>query len=624
MKGDFTRFTFDRRKHYSGIRMQQGRAQLDADWNELGDIHKYRREVEYRDFIGTPGVPRAAAGLGVRAWPDGAGLTLSAGRLYADGHLCENEADVAITAQPDLPGYVLPTADGLYLAYADVWEHNVTAIEDPALREPALGGAETATRIKTLWQVKLLHLPGADPQSRALDAFPAWDALVAAPAGALAARTSASIAGQLDNRLYRVEIHEVDEAVGTVTFKWSRDNGSVVAAWLGQTGVLLSVSGPARADAGAFASGHWVELLDDERELRGQHGTLVRLLRVVGDTLELEPATATGPIDLASFGSHPRARRWDSGGAVAVPADGSWIALERGVEVQLAPPAAGAYRAGDYWLVPARAATGGVEWPQSGPDPIPMPPHGIHHAYARLALVELRAGVFTVREDARFQFLPLIDLKELTVLRAANNAPPGSIYVDGLGNVGFGTSTPEARLDIEGSLRLAVGPAVDEISTDPTFGDATDAAIPTGRAVKDYVDDLVAKAMPPGAIVMWSGRLDAIPVGWRLCDGSQGTPDLRSRFVVGAGAGYAVGATGGADQVTLTAAQMPSHNHGYSDIYWSEVSGWVDVPGGVGNWGPEDHDNRGHEMGRATGHAGGSQPHENRPPYYALAYIMKL
>lgn len=67
--------------------------------------------------------------------------------------------------------------------------------------------------------------------------------------------------------------------------------------------------------------------------------------------------------------------------------------------------------------------------------------------------------------------------------------------------------------------------------------------------------------VPKGGIILWSGAIANIPAGWALCNGSNGTPDLRNRFVVGAGSTYAVGDTGGADSVTLTAAQMPTHNH---------------------------------------------------------------
>jgi len=72
-------------------------------------------------------------------------------------------------------------------------------------------------------------------------------------------------------------------------------------------------------------------------------------------------------------------------------------------------------------------------------------------------------------------------------------------------------------------------------------------------------------SVPRGVIVMWSGSIATIPSGWALCDGANGTPDLRDRFVVGAGSSYSVGATGGENIHTLTVAEMPSHNHTYTD-----------------------------------------------------------
>jgi microcystin-dependent protein len=67
--------------------------------------------------------------------------------------------------------------------------------------------------------------------------------------------------------------------------------------------------------------------------------------------------------------------------------------------------------------------------------------------------------------------------------------------------------------------------------------------------------------VPQGGIIMWSGSVANIPNNWQLCDGTNGTPDLRGLFVVGAGGTYSVGATGGANTVTLTQAQIPAHSH---------------------------------------------------------------
>src|SRR6266850_4998173 len=158
MKGDFTRNTYDPAKHYSSVRLQQGRVQLDADWNEQIDIAAHRDETTATDVVGREGGPLHAAGFAVTV--QGGNLVVGAGRYYVDGILCENEAPVTVAAepavatvpvQPDLPGVPLPTTDGTYLAYLDVWQRHLTALEAPAIREEALGGPDTGTRTKAVW-----------------------------------------------------------------------------------------------------------------------------------------------------------------------------------------------------------------------------------------------------------------------------------------------------------------------------------------------------------------------------------------------------------------------------------------------------------------------------------------
>lgn len=138
----------------------------------------------------------------------------------------------------------------------------------------------------------------------------------------------------------------------------------------------------------------------------------------------------------------------------------------------------------------------------------------------------------------------------------------------------------------------------------------------TDAATKAYVDTAtkahVDTAIPIGGIILWSGSVASIPPNWKLCDGTNGTPDLRDRFVVGAGGDYAVGETGGEATHTLTIEEMPAHSH------------VIGIGGGhmVSKTYPMGGDT--FEYNKNTTSVGGGQPHENRPPYYALAYIMRV
>src|SRR5947208_21085 len=190
MKGDFTRDTFDPSKHYQQVLMQQGRAQVDADWNEQGAIDGHRDETTTADIVGKCGGPAEGAAFGLFTDPSqltedekahlaelGLGITsppsssppagdffLSAGHYYVDGILCENEWATFYTAQPDRID-VEPLTEGNYLLYLDVWQRLLTALEDAEIREPALGGPDTATRVKTIWQVRALDLELSPPLS---------------------------------------------------------------------------------------------------------------------------------------------------------------------------------------------------------------------------------------------------------------------------------------------------------------------------------------------------------------------------------------------------------------------------------------------------------------------------
>jgi hypothetical protein len=133
-------------------------------------------------------------------------------------------------------------------------------------------------------------------------------------------------------------------------------------------------------------------------------------------------------------------------------------------------------------------------------------------------------------------------------------------------------------------------------------------------ADKEKLNSIPAGGVPAGVILMWSGSAGTIPTGWALCDGQSGRPDLRDRFILGAGHDFAVGATGGERTHTLTISEMPAHGH---SLTVATKNG--DLTG--------DHDYDAYGAGVGTtltaGNTGDGGAHENMPPYYALCFIIK-
>lgn len=438
MKGDFTRFTWTPEKNYSSVRMQQGRVQVDADWNEQADIVEHLRETGVGDLVGARGVPMQGGGFEVSVVGSDDDLGLSAGRIYVDGIHCVAPAGLTYRNQRDFPEAPLPSQmdpppdplAGRYLVYLDVWRRHVTAVEDPSIRERALGGPDTATREQTVCQVKLFPAGPDEGRPDCLANPPGWGDLTAPSSGRLRARTRPGVASsdpcivpaqagytRLENQLYRVEVHE-GGTLGDATFKWSRDNGSVVTAWLGQTSAKpeeLQVASTGNDKVLGFHDAHWVELTDDTRELHGRPGLILRVVRVEGDVIEIDPQGRT--IDRDDFPRNPKIRRWDlpatADGAPPVTAPTSnqgYLELENGIEVRFEQ---GTYRTGDFWVIPARAFVGEfageIEWPQEsaeqGEARLSL---GIEHHYCKLGLVVFEGEEFDSEATDCRPFFPAV------------------------------------------------------------------------------------------------------------------------------------------------------------------------------------------------------------------------
>ncbi len=388
-------------------------------------------------------------------------LSIEPGRCYVDGVLCELESRVSYAHQAD-GGAAARLGPGAWLIYLDAWQRHVSMLDAPAIREVALGGPDTATRARTIAQVRALPLPASSPFDWNCDsAIEAWDALAGAPRPLLAARAEPQLAAaslceiaatagyrRLANQLYRVEIHD---GGASPTFKWSRENGSVAYAVVSvsvdavqqQTTVRLAARG---RDANLDLAVHdRVELLDDDADLVDRKGVFFDYLNDGNDKLELVLAGVPGGALGQDPSRHPILRRWDhqpvmAGANVLPVVEGNWLDLEDGVQVWFEP--GGVYRPGDYWQIPARTITADVEWPANEDgDPIAEPPAGIADAYCRLGLVEVAEdGGIAVVSDCRDLFPPLTEMAQL-------------LYVSGDGQ----DAAPHALLPQPLAVRVARG-----------------------------------------------------------------------------------------------------------------------------------------------------------------------
>ncbi len=431
MHGDFSRWTYRPGRGYRSVLLQQGRVLLDADWNEQTELIRQHEETRTRDVVGDSGGPVGDGGFSITddtgsapagaAWAE---LRLTGGRYYVDGILCESTL-TSLAAQPFL-GLVEPPA-GTYVAFLDVWQRQVTADEDPQLREPALGGPDTTTRSQTVWQVRLTDRGAALCSDLDRDLLPRTiprltASIDDAPAGADPCEITASGGYRLlENQLYRVQIHRPRTGGRPATYTWSRENGSVVARVLGIDPVsghpdqsMLTLDREGRDDTLSFNRGDLVELTSTTRELRGEPGSLVIADSPIGTTLKITWAAPADVVDLAGLGEHPIARRWEGTDTATTAAKD----LEGGVQVAF-PESADA-RTGDYWLIPARTVrleygvgtrAGTIDWPtDAGGDPVPQAPAGPHHHTAAIGLLTRDAAGWTLDGDCRRLFPPLTEL----------------------------------------------------------------------------------------------------------------------------------------------------------------------------------------------------------------------
>ena len=360
----------------------------------------------------------------------GDGESDDAGRYYVDGLAAIMEGFATYLSQEDYPEppAINVGGSGTALVYLDLWRRTITAVEDPEIREVALGGPDTCTREKLVAQVKVLGASGCGqdigPRVRPV------------PSGTLTAnlapkteqaecdfRPELDYTG-LDNSLYRVEIHVGGAATATV-FKWSRNNGADLVPVTAFDPDTVSVVVP---DDRLLCCGDWVELADDVSDLAdfnntAKHGKLATIVDMTdvtdGVKIKLDfryPALST----TAPFASrvdaggkpvrHPKLRKWHGVEAVkdytGLDPDGTpKTQLEHGIRLAFS---SGQFFPGDYWQFAARVLTRAIEELDEAP------PVGPVHHYAPLGDLSVEAGK-AVLAGCRLVFSPLTRLEATDV-----------------------------------------------------------------------------------------------------------------------------------------------------------------------------------------------------------------
>lgn len=415
-RGDFTRDTFNPVHQFSKVLMQQGRVQIDADWNEQVSILTHYLRGLAADLIGPHGAPAGMdgnPGEGFRIEAKKKTIIIHPGPYYVNGIRCDGHTDAK--EEP----LEIEKKSSRYLIYLDVWERHVSYVEKDSIREVALTGADTATRAKIEWQVKQQPLD----QSADEDMKAQYTAFLNAlkekrpGSGRMRARARKSdpqemapclIAPEsryrgLENQLYRVEIHNSGDEK-KATFKWSRENGSVIFPITDKVdGPLISLEHLGRDCRYGLNCNDWVEIYDDDHAIKEERGHLFQVEEVDHDNRQVRLSPTPGADVGADPDKHPYLRRWDhkNGNEKGVPlkegsGENGWIDLEDGIQIQFLKTVSPAkkkkspsrqYYAGDYWLIPARTISGDVEWPGPQNNPHDLPAHGTVHHYAPLALV---------------------------------------------------------------------------------------------------------------------------------------------------------------------------------------------------------------------------------------------
>jgi ABC-type branched-subunit amino acid transport system substrate-binding protein len=472
MSADISRNTFRKRNHFRRVIEQQGRGHLDSEFNEQIDILHHYRDSSLKDIIGPTGAPLANPGFKITFDKTGdSNFLIGKGHYYVDGMLCENHEDIPSKSQSDLP-YIeeddlqvsIPKKNFDHIVYLDVWEKDITCVDDESILEPALNGVSNTIRSKLVWQVKVLPL---NISSIAYKSSNPYMSQLLSELNVKRCKLQARVEENqetpqeceippavgysgLDNLLYRVEIHSVNDEL--ITYSWSKYNKSGVA----KVDIIengnkdeINLKFLDEGSKSVFKDANWVELTNNRRELQGLPGFHLKIkinkidenkiFFYINDVNELLKEINIKKLD--------KCIAWNDVGTVKYQEDAK---LEHGIKIRFIKSETDeSLKTGDYWLIPARTIIKDILWPKNQIGlrkaiPCALTPIGIKHHYALLAIISYdKENKWVTTRDLRNFF------NELSVF-------PRLLYTGGNGQTGI----PGKKLTFPLKAHVVTSPGV--------------------------------------------------------------------------------------------------------------------------------------------------------------------
>jgi hypothetical protein len=346
MKGDFSRFTYNPLNNYLSVLKQQGRVEIDSDWNEQSEIILENFRKALVDIIGPFAIATNpdsnfdnSKALSISDFKVRAGgildFKIGCGYVYIGGYPYQLPLETRYSTQQDFPEPEITQIEGDILVYLEAWERSISYIDDDMIREPALGGPDTDLRNKLIGQVRIMGIDGIDSPSEACrylaTILPSSNIHLTLQIEQSSLQTSMSfgeieIAGGMipSNLHYRIELHRGLNSDGTQSegFKWSDENGAIAVRALKALDTRhILIEELEQVTGESLKPGDWVEVTNMVTELRRSGSQMAKiesletasgglLVTLDGDIHPILTRRKNGVRSGLDQGLAPRLRRW--------------------------------------------------------------------------------------------------------------------------------------------------------------------------------------------------------------------------------------------------------------------------------------------------------------------------